>query len=430
MFWLMWVTYSSFYLLRVNISVAVPEIMKTFALSRTEMGLVMSSQFLLYAVGQFVNGQLGDRIDARRFVAVGLLTSAALNVLFGFSAGVLTWMVVLWGLNGYFQSMGWGPTVKTMANWFPVGRRNLIAGRLATSYILGGAISWLVAGTILARSSWQHVFWWPALLTAGLAVHWFVRARSAPEVVALPSVEEQECGLDSGGLAPANGYIGLQATLRLTLANPHVWAAACGLFGLNIVRYGFMDWAPTFFVETFGETSSVAALYATAFPLAGAAGALAAGWACERVGSRSQTQVGMVMLLALALTCWAFPRISTAGSWASFAALLAVGFLTFGPHMLIVTALPPVLVTRQASSSVTGFIDAVGYGGAALTGGVSGMLIDTLSWSAAFYFWVGGALLAAAMMRLLGRSRTRRQALGTCAGAHSPSKVPGEHGHG
>ena len=64
-------------------------------------------------------------------------------------------MVVLWGLNGYVQSMGWGPTVKTMASWFPRRRRNLLAGRLATSYILGGR-STLVAGTIIARWSWRQ----------------------------------------------------------------------------------------------------------------------------------------------------------------------------------------------------------------------------------------------------------------------------------
>ena len=60
MFWLMWVTYASFYLLRVNISIAMPEIMQEFSLTKTNMGLVLSSLFLLYAIGQFINGQLGD----------------------------------------------------------------------------------------------------------------------------------------------------------------------------------------------------------------------------------------------------------------------------------------------------------------------------------------------------------------------------------
>ncbi len=85
MFWLMWVTYASFYLLRVNICIAMPQIMEEFALTKTNMGLVLSSLFLLYAVGQFINGQLGDKLNSRRIITLGLLSSAALNIIFGFT---------------------------------------------------------------------------------------------------------------------------------------------------------------------------------------------------------------------------------------------------------------------------------------------------------------------------------------------------------
>jgi OPA family glycerol-3-phosphate transporter-like MFS transporter len=52
-----------------------------------------------------------------------------MNIVFGFVGGLLTAMVVVWGFNGFFQSMGWGPTVKAMANWFPSGKRSRTSGR-------------------------------------------------------------------------------------------------------------------------------------------------------------------------------------------------------------------------------------------------------------------------------------------------------------
>ena len=110
MFWLMWITYASFYLCRVNISIAMPKIMEEYGLTKSEMGLILSSLFLLYAIGQFINGQLGDKLNSRRIITFGLLSSAILNVIFGFNTGILIIMVIIWGLNGYFQSMGWGPT--------------------------------------------------------------------------------------------------------------------------------------------------------------------------------------------------------------------------------------------------------------------------------------------------------------------------------
>lgn len=158
MFWLMWVTYTSFYLCRVNISIALPGIMQEFGLTKTNMGIVLSSLFVLYAIGQFVNGQLGDRLNSRRIITVGLLSSAVLNIFFGLAGGILGLMVILWGLNGYVQSMGWGPTVKAMANWFPHTVRGRISGRLGTSYIIGGALSWLLAGTIIKHYNWRFTF--------------------------------------------------------------------------------------------------------------------------------------------------------------------------------------------------------------------------------------------------------------------------------
>lgn len=245
MFWLMWVTYASFYLCRVNISIAMPKIMEEFGLTKSNMGLVLSSLFLLYAIGQFVNGQLGDRINSRRIITLGLLSSAVLNVIFGFSGGILGLMIVVWGLNGYFQAMGWGPTVKAMANWFPSNVRGKISGRLGTSYIIGGALSWFLAGSFMKYFNWRFTFWFPSLFCVFIAIHWFIRARNAPEEAGLPSLEEQEKGLENTEIRK-DTRIGLRKTLKITLLNPYVWFAAFALFGLNIVRYGFMSWAPTY----------------------------------------------------------------------------------------------------------------------------------------------------------------------------------------
>ena len=107
MFFLMWLTYASFYLCRVNISIALPKIMQEFGFTKTNMGMVMTSLFALYAIGQFINGQLGDRLNSRKIITIGLLVSAVLNLIFGFMGRLLSVMIIIWGLNGYFQAMEW-----------------------------------------------------------------------------------------------------------------------------------------------------------------------------------------------------------------------------------------------------------------------------------------------------------------------------------
>ena len=69
------------------------------------LGLLGTCLFVMYSLGQFVNGQLGDKFGARKLVFVGMIGSALLNIIFSFSTA-FGFMMVVWGLNGYFQSMG------------------------------------------------------------------------------------------------------------------------------------------------------------------------------------------------------------------------------------------------------------------------------------------------------------------------------------
>ena len=402
MFRLMWMTYASFYLIRVNISVAAPEIMREYNFSKIDMGMILSSQFILYAIGQFFNGQLGDRLNAKKQVTIGLIMSAIMNIAFGFSAGLLTLMIVIWGANGLFQSMGWGPTVKAMSNWFTSKERCRISGRLGTCYIIGGAFSWLLAGIIINFLSWQYTFIIPSVICVLIALNWFAKAENAPEEVSLPNIEDQEKGIGQGGFSK-DGHIGYSETLRITLLNPYVWTAALALFGINIVRYGFLDWAPTYLFEKEGATVSVSTFKALAFPASGACGAVFAGWASMRYFNNKKAPIALIMLVLLVVSCYLFPTLGEKSWTLSLVMLMSIGFFTFGPHVLIITALPADLGTRKAASSVTGFIDAIGYLGAGLTGVGTGYLVEKMSWDSAFHFWMSGAVLASAMMLVLWR---------------------------
>jgi len=134
-----WVTYMTYYIGRTNIGIAKPFIIEEFGIEPATFGLIGMAMFLMYAIGQFVNGVLGDKFGSRKLVSLGLIVSAFINLIFGFAdtifgtAGSLVMMMfILWGMNGFFQSMGWAPSVKTTANWFPPKERGKWSGRLGT----------------------------------------------------------------------------------------------------------------------------------------------------------------------------------------------------------------------------------------------------------------------------------------------------------
>src|SRR6185369_10192471 len=100
----LWLTYGSFYFCRNNLAVALPGIQSELGYTKSELGTVLMALKLTYGMGQFINGQLAERISPRRLLAVGMFGSAALTALFGVSTGLWAF-VFIWGLNGYCQAL-------------------------------------------------------------------------------------------------------------------------------------------------------------------------------------------------------------------------------------------------------------------------------------------------------------------------------------
>lgn len=402
-----WISYAMFYMGRVNMSIAIPGIMDEYGLTRTAVGVVLTALFGTYAFGQFVNGQLGDKIGGRIMITLGLILSAVFNLLFGFSS-ILTVMAVIWALNGYVQSMGWSPSVKIIANWFPRQIRGRIGGLMGSSYQFGNALSWLLAGTVAAHLGWRWVFWIPTVILLAAGIHCYLRVRNAPEVVGLPSLEEEEQGIEREE-ACQDHHLGFSHTLRMILSSRAIWIVAFGLFFLNIVRYGFMDWAPTYLFQEAHASISQAAYKAMAMPIAGTLGAVFVGWMSDKYFKQRRAPVSAIMLFGLGFFAWLF-HMTTGAHWVwSLVVLIMIGFLMYGPHVAMVATCPMDFGTRKAAASAAGFIDGMGYIGAAITGVTSGFLVDHFGWDAAFYLWVSGAVMAGALMLLLWNYKPQQQ---------------------
>lgn len=400
----LWVTYGSFYLCRVNMAIALPGIMEELGYSKTDVGGIGSAFFMAYAIGQFVNGQLGDRVGARRLIPVGIVASAVLNILFGFST-TLGIMMVLWGLNGYFQAMGWSPSVKTLANWFPPERRGKVAGLYGSSYQMGNVASWLLGGYLALHYGWRYVFWVPAGLFLLSAIHCWVRVRNAPEDIGLPSIEEYRRGGVGGTVrreVEGDRYLGLGYTLRRTVGSSHVWRAGFAYLFISVVAYGFLYWTPTYLSEVYGLRISQAGSRGIVLPLAGSVGALCAGWATDRLFGSRRAPVIVIMLLLATGFLIGYPRVPLSSPVIGLVGLGAVGFMMYGAQTVLVASVAMDFGTRKAAASTTGFIDGMGYVGATLFTGIgSGWLVEHHGWNVLFYAWAGCVLLGAGVMATL-----------------------------
>jgi sugar phosphate permease len=427
-----WLTYGSFYLCRVNIGPARVEIQRTFAIDPISMGFVLGALKIGYAIGQLVNGQLAERFGPKRILMIGLFGSVAACVLFSCAGSLVhvlpelsgpvnaalglvssratlgpaaALLLLLWFANGYFQAGGWPPTVKIMAGWFTPNERGRMMGILGTSYQLGSALTIAASGALVtfAGNDWRAAFLVPAVLLGAVGVHAQLRLRERPKEGEAPSVDAARARLE--GSRQDEPTHSMRETLVITFTNPRIWVLALALFGLDIVRYGFLDWAPGHLKTLHGSGVLLAGLKVAVFPLAGGLGALASGWATDRWFQSRRAPAIAVTMGVVGIATLVFDRVAVLGSAPTVACLAVIGFCLYGAQILLVGTAAQDFAKRGTTAAAAGFVDFMGYFGAFGGDVVTGWLLAKHDFHAAIVFWASAALAAAALASLLWRAR-------------------------
>lgn len=109
--------YGMYYVCRLSMNVVRKPMVEDGLFSETEIGIIGSCLFFTYAIGKLCNGFIADRSNVKRLMSTGLLISALINLVLGFTNSFILF-AVLWGINGYFQSMGAASGVVSLSRWF------------------------------------------------------------------------------------------------------------------------------------------------------------------------------------------------------------------------------------------------------------------------------------------------------------------------
>jgi sugar phosphate permease len=361
------------------------------------VGTVLMALKLAYGAGQFINGQLAERWPPRVLLALGLMISAMLNVLFGLATG-LFFLTFIWACNGYVQALGWPSTMRVAANWFPALRRGRAIGVIGTGYQFCGALTFVIAGWAAQRFGWRGALYVPALLLTLSALHMLVFLRDSPN----SSMAAE--GLRAAS-TPAWSW---RENLAVTLANPALWLVAVALCLLDACRYGFTDWGVTHLKEVGQDSVSSAAFKYAVLPFGGIAGAYLSGWMTDRFFGGRRAPVICALLLALGLLALAYDRVIHLGLAASVSILFWIGFCIFGPQVLLVGTLPVDLARRGTAAAAAGFVNFMGYMGAAAGDKLTGHLVQDYGWRFAVHFWSACAFAGAIVIAALWNAGNKR----------------------
>jgi sugar phosphate permease len=153
--------YLTAYFHRVAPAVVAPDLMKTFSLSGTSLGVLASAYFYSYGLAQIPAGILCDSWGARKTVTLFSLVTTAGVLLFGLSPS-FTVAIVARALIGLGVSAVFVAAMKVLASWFKPREYGRITGALLAI----GGVGWFSATTPLAFAV-SEFGWRPSYVAMG-----------------------------------------------------------------------------------------------------------------------------------------------------------------------------------------------------------------------------------------------------------------------
>ncbi|GAA3731854.1 glycerol-3-phosphate transporter [Salinicoccus jeotgali] len=398
--------YAAYYLIRKNFSLAIPYLTEE-GFTKGELGLALSAISIAYGISKFVMATISDRSNARVFLATGLILSAIINLLMGFVpffTSTVTIMFILLFLNGWVQGMGWPPSGRVLVHWFSVSERggktaiwnvahNVGGGLMAPLAIGGVAIVSTYFGASYA--GYEGVFILPALVAIVIAVAAFALIRDTPQSMGLPPIEEHRDDYPNKSKKTFETELTTKEILfKYVLNNKWVWAIAIANIFVYFVRYGVLDWAPTYLSEEKGFSMNESGIAYFLYEWAGIPGTLLCGYISDKVFKGRRGPAGVVFMVGVLVAVLVYWFNPAGNPLIDNFALIAIGFLIYGPVMLIgLQALD--FVPKKAAGTAAGLTGFFGYiGGAVSANAIMGYVVQGFGWDAGFLLLTGSCILA------------------------------------
>lgn len=413
--------YAGFYIVRKNFSMAIP-FLGEFGFEKGELSIVLSMNAIAYALSKFLMGSVSDRSNARRFLPLGLIL-ASIAMMFmivpvvafgpeqkGLAIAV---MAILNFLVGWFNGMGWPPCGRVMTHWFSQNERGTMMSIWNCAHNVGGALvgpmavygamwfgSWFYGNqTELYFLIGTYVF--PAVVAIFIAILAYILIRDTPQSCGLPSVEKWRNDYPKNYSEKHEEVLSTKEIFfKHVLNNKLLWYIAIANAFVYMVRYGCLDWAPTYLKESAGYDIKQAGWAYFLYEFAAIPGTLVCGWLSDKVFKGRRAMPTIIFMALVAVFIYLYWQFSSNVTIVTIS-LIAIGFFIYGPVMLIgVQALD--LAPKNAAGTAAGLTGFFGYffGTAILANIVIGYVAENAGWDWTFILLIAACLLSVVLMAM------------------------------
>ncbi len=334
------------------------------------IGTLSSVYFAVYAVGQLINGYLGNRIKAKYMISAGLFFAGIANMLLPvLLPSTELGAIISYGATGFFLSMIYGPMTKIVAE----NTELVYATRCTLGYQFASFIGAPMAGVMASVIVWQGVVYSCSAFLTGMAVVFFIVCTGFERkgIVSYNNFEKPEEGKKGGvTLLIKRGIIKFTIISIVT----------------GVIRTTVMFWMPTYFNQYLGFTAekSAAIFAVTTFIISFTTFIVV--FIYEKLKRNMELTI-LLMFTAAALFFLLLYLVKE--PYANIAVMVIAIMASAGAATMMWSRYCPSLRDTGMVSGATGYLDFISYMAAAASSKLFSNAVSTIGWGKLILVWAG-----------------------------------------
>lgn len=382
--WALWLVYAASYFIRTCYAASIASIVGEGIYNKGEVGLIGTSFFICYGVGQLISGLIGDKVNPFAMIVFGSAAGAVFCFSMAF-ADNLTLLLVIWAANGFFQSMLWSPILRIFSQTIDKSLQKKAILNISLSLPVGTICAYFLSTFIIKYSKWQYVFicGGVCILFASLFVLLVMlvikNSIEKKTVVNMNVSDEIDKSQRPKGFLPLAMMSGLMIIMVPSFLH-------------GMMRDGITNWVPTMISETYGVSASFSVFLTIVLPIFNAFGAYAVVPLYKKFGENEMKTAGVTGMIAFAplLALLFMDKLSV---YVIVILLALTTSIMYALNYLIISLVPVRFSKYSCTSSVSGILNSAAHLGCALSSYGFGAVSEKAGWNAVIIIWIISAFL-------------------------------------
>ena len=370
------ISYLAVYIAR-NVLGSVTPKMISDGFSESYIGTISSVYFVFYAIGQLINGAIGDKIKAKYMISLGLLLAGISNAIFPLLASYKFAGMLAYASTGFFLSMIYGPMTKVVSESTSL----IYATRCSIGYTFSSFLGSPSAGLLAAFLSWQVTFAVSSIALIGMAVicfSFFVMFERR-DIVKYPQLGMRKKKNSE------QADEGRESIIKILLRHQIVKFSVISII-TGVIRTSVVFWLPTYFFQYLEYSEDTSAIIFTVTTLIISFTAFIAIFLYERLGRDLDKCV--LIFFSVATVC--FLALYFIKQPVINIALIVLGIMASNSAASALWSIYcPSLCDTGYVSSATGFLDFLSYMAAAAANLLFANAVSVIGWGNLILVWLG-----------------------------------------